>query len=87
VQHDRVARRDPLRDFERPPAGRHEVLGDQLEPVDSRHRSEHVRVVLRAQTDAEAEVGQVEPSRAPRAHRSESSSAASIEARRAFDAG
>jgi len=43
----------------RPAAGVHEVLGQDLEPIDVGLALEDVREVRRAQTDADAEVGQL----------------------------
>ena len=60
VHHDRIALGDAVEHLQRAPAGVHEVLGDDLEPVHRGLVLEHVSEVLRAQPQAEPEVGEAE---------------------------
>ena len=59
VHDDRIARADAVQHLERLPAGHHVVLGDDLEPVDRRIAFEDIGVVLRPETQAEAEIGRL----------------------------
>ncbi len=46
----------------------HEVLADNLEPVDLRRGAEHVLVVRNTQADTDAEIGQAEAGQCGRVH-------------------
>ena len=58
MHHDRIALGDLLQHVPRAALRVHEVLGDDLEPVDRRAVLEDVGVVDRPQADAEAEMRQ-----------------------------
>ena len=59
VQRHRVALGDLVEDPQRAAPGVHEVLRQDLEPVDGRAPGEDVAEVDRAQADADAEVGEI----------------------------
>jgi hypothetical protein len=60
VQHDRIALGHAVEDPERPALRVHEVLGEDLEPVDLRPLLQDVAEVHGPQADADAEVRKVE---------------------------
>ncbi len=55
MHHDRIAIAHGGQDLERAPAGDHEVLGDNLEPVHRRMIFEDVNIVGPAQAHAKAQ--------------------------------
>src|SRR5271154_850781 len=55
VQHDGIPLANLLEHLQWPAAPHHKVLGDHLEPVDSRIRLENVRVMRPSQPDSETQ--------------------------------
>ncbi len=53
VQDERVVGAQPQQHLPRPPADGHEVLGDQLEPIDAWPRVEEIAEVARPEAEAE----------------------------------
>src|SRR5260370_28924420 len=59
VHHDRITIAHGGQHFERAATVDHKIFGDDLEPIDRRHRVEHVSIMLAAEAEAEAKTGKI----------------------------